>query len=97
MPSLTLHARIEICLLFALSLGSCGSSSADNSDHQFNDIERDEIAELSTDVAFDVMAEDQRLQDLENRVADLESQSPLLKPLTPRRNSTPAAHCSDQR
>jgi len=72
MGKATLHAKIEIGLATVLLLGSCSNSPYDF-DYQFGDEERDEIADLAADVAYDVVLEHEKVQELESRLADVES------------------------
>ena len=70
MRKLNAHARIEIALVTALLLGSC---SSDDIEYQFTDAERDEISDVAGNVAYDIVLEHEKVIELENRVAEIES------------------------
>lgn len=70
---LTRHAKIELALATALLLGCCADDPY-SFDYEFSDSERDEIADLSADVAYDVVLEHEKVRDLESRLEALESQ-----------------------
>lgn len=60
---LNLHARTEIALVAALLLTSC----------QLDDEQRDEVADIADDVAYDTVLEHDRINELENRIEEIES------------------------
>lgn len=66
----SLHARTEIVLAVALLLGSCSSGGYE---YQFSDAERDEIADVAGDVAYDTVLEHEKVKELERRLVDVES------------------------
>lgn len=59
---LTLHARIEFALAAALLLTSC----------QMDDEQRDEVADMADNVAYDTVLEHDRINELESRVSAIE-------------------------
>jgi hypothetical protein len=63
MPKFSLHAKTEIGLILMLLLGSCGNGN------QFNDQERDEIADIAFDAAVDAIAD----SNIESRISEIES------------------------
>ena len=54
----------------ALVLAGCGDDAAFK--HEFTDAERDEIADVAADTAYDTVLEHEKVQDLESRIAELE-------------------------
>ena len=63
---LNLHARIEISVVAALLLGSCSGDGPRLYTH-------DEIADIAGDAAGDVIADDDKVRELESRIEAIES------------------------
>lgn len=63
----TLHARIEIAVVATLLLGSCFDGPS------LTDKQRDEVEDIAGDAAADAIAEDGKVQELESRIAEIES------------------------
>lgn len=59
---LNLHARIEIAAVATLMLTSCS----------LDDQQRDEVADIADDVAYDTVLEHESVTDLEARVSAIE-------------------------
>ncbi|WP_157696564.1 hypothetical protein [Porphyrobacter sp. CACIAM 03H1] len=70
MFQLTFHARVEIAIATILLLASCSGSETPA---KFSDAEMDEISDISADVAYDVVLEHEKIRELENRLAEVES------------------------
>lgn len=62
---LTLHSRIEICVLAILLLGSCSGDGKRLYSH-------DEIEDIASDVAYHAIVDSDKTRELESRIETIE-------------------------